>query len=89
MKEQLDLDLGDHPLWAAAIFNLKLRRLDAMREAAAKLMSLDRIARDVFLRGDPEELTTATVRPVKAQLYDLLAAYAAVIKRWPDLSEYG
>ena len=36
----------------------RLRRLDAMREAGARLMARDRIDRDVFARGLPEGLAT-------------------------------
>src|SRR3954462_15610896 len=34
----------------------RLRHLDAMREAGARLLGRDRIGRDVFLRGAPEGL---------------------------------
>jgi hypothetical protein len=37
---------------------LRLQRLGAMREAAARLMGRDRIGRDVFVRGAPEGLRT-------------------------------
>ena len=36
----------------------RLRRLDAMREAGARLMARDRLGRDVFTRGCPEGLAT-------------------------------
>lgn len=54
----------------------RLMRLEAMREAAAKLMARVRLGRDVFPRGMPEG--TRTVRETKytAQIYDLLKAYA-------------
>ena len=35
---------------------LRLQRLGAMREAAARLLARDRLGRDVFLRGAPEGL---------------------------------
>ena len=35
---------------------MRLQRLDAMREAGARLMGRDRIGRDVFVRGAPEGL---------------------------------
>src|SRR3546814_9050236 len=35
---------------------MRLQRLDAMREAGARLMGRDRIGRDVFTRGAPEGL---------------------------------
>ncbi|MDZ7894927.1 MAG: ScpA family protein [Sphingobium sp.] len=37
---------------------LRLERLNAMREAGARLMARDRIGRDVFLRASPEGLRT-------------------------------
>ena len=35
---------------------LRLQRLDAMREAGARLLGRDRLGRDVFVRGAPEGL---------------------------------
>ena len=60
---------------------LRLQRLDAMREAAARLMARDRIGRDVFARGSPEGLALVRVPAWQAGLYDLLAAYGAVTAR--------
>ena len=73
----------DEPTGAelAAALAFRLRRLEAMREAAAKLMALDRLGRDVFARGAPEP-TGLTVKPDwEASLYDLLTAYAAQRQR--------
>ena len=38
--------------------HLRLQRLQAMREAGARLMARDRIGRDVFVRPEPEGLRT-------------------------------
>ena len=38
----------------AAALAFRLRRLEAMREAAARLANRDRLGRDVFARGEPE-----------------------------------
>ena len=66
----------------AAALAFRLRRLEAMREAAAKLTARDRLGRDVFARGAPEP-TTLTVRAEwQAGLYDLLTAYAAQRQRF-------
>ena len=66
----------------AAALAFRLRRLEAMRDTAAKLMARDRLGRDVFPRGAPEA-TTATVRADwQAGLYDLLTAYAAQRQRF-------
>lgn len=59
----------------------RLRRLDAMRDAGARLMARDRIDRDVFARGNPEGLATDRKTLWRATLYDLLGAYGRVNAR--------
>jgi segregation and condensation protein A len=59
----------------------RLRRLDAMRDAGARLMGRDRIDRDVFARGNPEGLATDRKTLWRATLYDLLGAYGRVNAR--------
>ena len=54
---------------------LRLRRLGAMREAAARLMARDRLGRDVFARGAPEGLRTFRRTSWKADWFDLVDAY--------------
>lgn len=60
---------------------LRLARLDAMREAGARLMARDRIGRDVFARGAPEGLRTDRRALWRAELFDLIAAYGRVSAR--------
>jgi len=55
----------------------RLQRLEAMREAAARLMARDRLGREVFARGMPEPVNVVKLRTYKDSLYDLLTAYAA------------
>lgn len=57
---------------------LRLQRLAAMREAAARMLARDRIGRDVFLRAKPEGLRDVKLRRWDASLYDLLSAYGQV-----------
>ena len=57
---------------------LRLQRLAARREAAARLLARDRIGRGVFLRAEPEGLRDIRVRRWDASLYDLLSAYGQV-----------
>ena len=59
----------------------RLRRLDAMRDAGARLMARDRLDRDVFGRGAPEGLATDKKILWQASLYDLLGAYGRVNAR--------
>ena len=59
----------------------RLMRLDAMRDAGARLMARDRIDRDVFARGAPEGLATDRQVTWQASLYDLIAAYGRVQAR--------
>ena len=60
---------------------LRLERLDAMRDAGARLMARDRLGRDVFPRGAPEGLRTVRHNNWTADLYDLIAAYGQVSAR--------
>ncbi|HEX7820829.1 MAG TPA: ScpA family protein [Sphingobium sp.] len=54
---------------------LRLQRLDAMREAGARLMARDLMGRDVFARGAPEGLDRPRTSLWQASLYDLMVAY--------------
>ena len=56
--------------------SFRLMRLDAMRTAAANLMTRKRLGRDVFARGLPEGMKTIRETQHTAQIYDLLRAYA-------------
>lgn len=60
---------------------LRLQRLAAMREAAARLLARDRIGRDVFLRGSPEGLRLDRKAQWQGDLYELIAAYGQVKAR--------
>ncbi|WP_424771002.1 segregation and condensation protein A [Pontixanthobacter sp.] len=60
---------------------LRLQRLGAMREAAARLMARDRIGRDVFLRGAPEGLRTDRTTQWRCDWYALVQAYGRVKAR--------
>lgn len=60
----------------AAALAFRLRRLEAMREAATKLMTSNRLGRDVFQRGLPEGIRIDRKNEYVCELYDLLKAYA-------------
>lgn len=76
-----DPEAQPDPEELALLLQLRLQRLDAMREAGARLMARDRIGRDVFPRGAPEGLQTIRRPAWRAALYDLIAAYGAVRAR--------
>ena len=59
----------------------RLMRLDAMRNAAAQLMTRKRLGRDVFQRGLPESVKTVRETTYTAEVYDLLKAYAEQRRR--------
>jgi segregation and condensation protein A len=69
---------GDEPSAAdlATALALRLRRLEAIREAARKLSSRERLGLDVFARGAPEPVVAGQRPGWEADLYDLLQAYA-------------
>jgi segregation and condensation protein A len=61
--------------------HLRLQRLEAMREAGARLMARDRIGRDVFPRGAPEGLHRPRAVLWQASLFELIQAYGHVKAR--------
>ena len=60
----------------AARLAFRLKRLEAMRNAAAALMTRKRLGRDIFARGMPEGMRTIRIRQYTGAIYDLLKAYA-------------
>ena len=65
----------------AAVLQFRLKRLEAMRDAAARLVNRNRLGRDVFARGMPEMVIVEKRNRFSATLYDLLTAYAAQRQR--------
>jgi len=61
---------------ATALAN-RLRRLEAIREAANRLMARPQLQRDIFMRGQPEAIAEIKHPKFTATLFDLLSAYAA------------
>ncbi|MEZ0244158.1 MAG: ScpA family protein [Sphingomonas sp.] len=61
--------------------HLRLERLNAMREAGARLVARDRLGRDVFLRAAPEGLRVVRKGKYEAEIYDLIAAYGRISAR--------
>jgi len=74
-----EVDDGEEPTGEelAAALAFRLRRLEAMRDAAARLANGNRLGRDVFPRGAPEPVAIHKRNEYSATLYDLLSAYAA------------
>jgi segregation and condensation protein A len=60
---------------------LRLQRLAAMRDAAARLMGRDRLGRDVFVRGAPEGLRVDRRNRWQCDMFSLLQAYGQVKAR--------
>jgi segregation and condensation protein A len=65
----------------AAHLQFRLKRLEALREAAGRLVNRNRLGRDVFARGMPEAVIVERQNTWSATLYDLLTAYAAQRQR--------
>jgi segregation and condensation protein A len=65
----------------AAVLQFRLKRLEAMRDAAARLVNRNRLGRDVFARGMPEIVIVEKRNEWSATLYDLLTAYAVQRQR--------
>ena len=60
----------------AAHLAFQLERLQAMRDAAAKLMARDQLGRDFFARGNEEKVEKIKRIKYEASLLDLIQAYA-------------
>ncbi|MDE3855026.1 segregation and condensation protein A [Sinorhizobium meliloti] len=65
----------------ASALAFRLKRLEAMRDAAMKLVNRNRLGRDIFVRGAPEHIVTERKSDYDASLYDLLTAYATLRQR--------
>lgn len=74
-------DVDPDPEELALRLQMRLERLNAMREAGARLMARDRIGRDVFARGNPEGLRTTRHNRWHADLYDVISAYGRISAR--------
>ena len=70
-----------NPEELALRLQLRLQRLQAMREAAARLMARDRLGRDVFVRARPEGLRLVRRAKWAANLFDLLQSYGQIRAR--------
>lgn len=69
-------DEGESGEELAAVLQFRLKRLEAMRDASARLVNRNRLGRDVFARGMPEMVIVEKRNAYSASLYDLLTAYA-------------
>ena len=76
-----DPEQDPSPEEIALRLQLRLQRLDAMRDAGARLLGRDRIGRDVFVRGAPEGLRLVRKSAWQVRDFDLFAAYGAVKAR--------
>ena len=76
-----DPTIDPSPEELAMRLQLRLQRLQAMREAGARLIARDRVGRDVFYRGRPDGLKVVRRSAWKADLYDLIAAYGIIRAR--------
>ena len=76
-----DPEADPSPEEIALRLQMRLQRLDAMREAGARLLGRDRVGRDVFRRGAPEGLRLVRKADWQVRDFDLFASYGAVRAR--------
>jgi len=74
-------DIDPSPEELALRLQLRLERLNAMRESGARLMARDRIGRDIFMRGTAEGLRIEKTRKWQCSYFDLIQAYGQVSAR--------
>ncbi len=65
----------------AAHLAFQLQRLEAMRDAAARLMGRDRLGREVFARGETERVSREVRVEYAADILDLMRGYARIRTR--------
>ncbi|MEX0277339.1 MAG: ScpA family protein [Ruegeria sp.] len=65
----------------AAHLAFQLERLQAMRDAAARLMARDQLGRDFFKRGQGEDVRRIRTLTYSATLLDLMQGYARIRTR--------
>ncbi|ODT72498.1 MAG: chromosome segregation protein ScpA [Pelagibacterium sp. SCN 63-23] len=71
----------------AAMLQFRLKRLEAMRHAANRLMNRPRLGFQVYARGAPEPIVIARRSIWEASLYDVLKAYSSQRER-NSVTEY-
>src|SRR4051812_1120866 len=76
-----DAEADPSPEEIALRLQMRLQKLDAMREAGARLLGRDRVGRDVFARGAPEGLRLVRKAAWQVRDFDLFAAYGATRAR--------
>lgn len=76
-----DPEIDPSPEEMALRLQLRLERLNAMREAGARIMARDRVGRDIYLRGAPEGLRIDKKRTFYCSYFDLIQAYGQVSAR--------
>lgn len=73
-KADDDEDVSAEEMAARLVF--QLQRLEAMRDASAKLMTRNQLGRDFFPRGMPEGIRVKRESHYDASLYELLTSYS-------------
>ena len=76
-----DPEQDPSPEEVALRLQMRLQRLDAMREAGARLLGRDRVGRDVFVRGSPEGLRLVRKSAWQVSPFELFSAYGTVKAR--------
>jgi segregation and condensation protein A len=76
-----DPEADPSPEEIALRLQMRLQRLDAMREAGARLLGRDRLGRDTFQRGSPEGLRLVRKSAWQVSAFELFAAYGGVKAR--------
>lgn len=76
-----DPTIDPSPEELAMRLQLRLERLNAMRESGARLMARDRVGRDVFVRAVPEGLRVVKARAWDCDYFELITAYGQIKAR--------
>jgi segregation and condensation protein A len=76
LPKERDAEEGPSAEELAGALAMRLRKLEAIRRAAQRLMARPQLGQDVFARGQPQDVAVVRAPLWQASLHDLLTAYA-------------
>jgi segregation and condensation protein A len=76
-----DPEIDPSPEELALRLQMRLERLNAMRESGARLMARDRVGRDIFRRGAAEGLRVVRTTAWDCSYFDLISTYGQLQAR--------
>lgn len=80
-EPEADPEVQLTPQEMADVLAFRLMRLESMQKAGTNLMKRPQLGREIFARGEPEDVPVVTHSILDVELFDLLKAYADHVVR--------